>query len=74
MFISQLFKNRKLFLCSVNCVYFYLNKYFILFFCSEVSLGPIFMKTPAAHFELHANMVGHLREIMTVFLVYGISA
>ena len=74
MFISQLFKNRKLFLCSVNCVYFYLNKYLILFFCSEVSLGPNFMKTPAAHFELHANMVGHLGEIMTVFLVYGISA
>ena len=39
-----------------------------------MSLGPIFMKTPAAHFELHANMVGHLREIMTVFLVYGIWA
>ena len=27
------------------------------------------MKTPLAHFKLHENMVGHLGEIMTFFLV-----
>ena len=35
-----------------------------MYFFSEVSPGPIFIKTPAAaHFELHKNMAGHLGEI-----------